>query len=153
MQGGFLFVLICIVGNIINVVMEDGIFRGLFMRLFMEKRSFLTSMVLSSVLFGIWHGLLPLRSFLDGEQSGAGAMMSAVLLIVTSFIFGVELCLFCKWEGSLWAGMAVHFINNASVNLLHVVTTSGMDELQTMRISVAQTILFAAALALASHNR
>jgi membrane protease YdiL (CAAX protease family) len=40
MQSGLLFIMICIVGNIINVVMEDGIFRGLFMRLFGEKYSF-----------------------------------------------------------------------------------------------------------------
>jgi membrane protease YdiL (CAAX protease family) len=153
LQGGLLFVLICVLGNIINVVMEDGVFRGLFMRLFGEKRSFVTSMILSSVLFGIWHGLLPLRSFLDGEQSGMGAFMSALLLIVTSFVFGVELCLLCKWEGSLWAGMTVHFINNASVNLLHVVTTSGVDELQTVRITIAQTILFVAALALVLAQR
>jgi membrane protease YdiL (CAAX protease family) len=148
MRSGLLFVLICVIGNIINVVMEDGVFRGLFIRLFGEKHSFVTSMILSSALFGIWHGLLPLRGFLDGEQSGMGAMTSASLLIVTSFVFGVELCLLCKWEGSLWAGVTVHFINNASVNLLHVVTSSGVNELQTVRIAVAQTIIFVAALAL-----
>jgi membrane protease YdiL (CAAX protease family) len=153
LQSGLLFVLICIIGNVINVVMEDGVFRGLFMRLFGEKRSFVASLLLSSALFGIWHGLLPLRSFLDGEQSGTGAIMSALLLIVTSFVFGVELCLFCKWEGSLWTGMTVHFINNASVNLLHVVTVSGVDELQTARIAIAQTILFVAALALVLAQR
>jgi membrane protease YdiL (CAAX protease family) len=153
MQSGLLFILICIIGNIINVVMEDGVFRGLFMRLFGEKRSFVASMLLSSVLFGIWHGLLPLRSFLDGEQSSTGALMSALLLIVTSFVFGVELCLLCKWEGSLWTGMTVHFINNASANLLHVVTSSGVDELQTVRIAIAQTILFVVALALVLAQR
>jgi hypothetical protein len=60
----------------------------------------------------------------------------------------VELCLFCKWEGALWTGMAVHFVNNTSVNLLHVATTSGVDESQTVRIAMAQTLLFLAALAL-----
>jgi membrane protease YdiL (CAAX protease family) len=153
LQSGFLFILMCVIGNIINVMMEDGIFRGLFMRLFGEKHSFVVSMILSSALFGIWHGLLPLRGFLDGEQSGAGAIMSALLLIVTSFVFGVELCLLCTWEGSLWAGMTVHFINNASVNLLHVVTASGVDEWQTVRITIAQTILFVAALALVLAQR
>jgi membrane protease YdiL (CAAX protease family) len=153
MQSGLLFILICVIGNIINVVMEDGVFRGLFMRLFEEKHSFAISMLLSSILFGIWHGLLPLRAFLDGEQSGMGAIMSASLLIVTSFVFGVELCLLCRWEGSLWAGMTVHFINNASVNPLHVVTASGADELQTVHIAIAQTILFIMALTLVLAQR
>jgi membrane protease YdiL (CAAX protease family) len=148
MQSGFLFILFCVAGNLINVVMEDGVFRGLFMRVLGKRYSFVAAMIISSVIFGVWHGLLPLRSFLDGEQSGAGAMMSALLLIVTSFIFGVELCLLCKWEGALWAGMTVHFINNASVNMLHVATIQGMDELQTLRISIAQTIVCVVALAL-----
>jgi membrane protease YdiL (CAAX protease family) len=141
MQGGFPFILICVAGNLTNVAMEDGVFRGLFMRVLGSRYSFIASMMISSAIFGIWHGLLPLRSFMDGGQSGAGAVMSAVLLIVTGFIFGVELCLLCKWEGALWAGMTVHFINNASVNLLHVTAVSGADELQTLRIAVAQTLI------------
>jgi hypothetical protein len=40
--------------------------------------------------------------------------------------------------------MAVHFINNASVNLLHTVTATGVDEYQTMRISIALSIAFVA---------
>lgn len=142
MQGGVLFVVICIAGNLINVVMEDGVFRGLFLRVMEGKLSFAKSMLFSSALFGIWHGIMPLRNYLSGEQSGGGAMMSAIMLVLTSFLFGIFLCLLCKAEGSLWAGMTIHFINNASVNLLHVVTSSGMDTMQTLRISIAQTILF-----------
>jgi membrane protease YdiL (CAAX protease family) len=141
MQSGAFFVLICIAGNIINVIMEDGVFRGLFLRVTENKLSVTKSILFSSALFGIWHGIMPLRNYLSGEQSGFGAMMSALLLILTSFIFGVVLCLLCREEGSLWAGMTIHFINNAGVNLLHIVTSSGTDTMQTMRITVAQTIL------------
>jgi len=148
MQGGFVFILVCLAGNLINVVMEDGVFRGLFMRVLSKKYAFVVSTLISSFIFGLWHGLLPLRNYFDGEQSGAGAAMSAMLLIVTSFIFGVELCLLCKWEKALWAGMTVHFINNASVNLLHIVTDSGVDTLQTARISIAQTLICIVALVL-----
>jgi membrane protease YdiL (CAAX protease family) len=66
------------------------------------------------------------------------------LLIFGSFLFGVALCLLYNTEGSLWGGMTVHFINNASVNLLHVVSSSGADAMQTLRITIAQTILFIA---------
>jgi membrane protease YdiL (CAAX protease family) len=142
LSGAGVFILIVIIGNIINVVMEDGVFRGLFMRIGESRFSFFKAMLLSSVLFGFWHGIMPLRNFLDGEQSGAGAAMSVLLLVITSFIFGVELCLLTKLEGSLWAGMTVHFINNASVNLLHVVSSSGTDVMQTMRITIAQTLMF-----------
>jgi membrane protease YdiL (CAAX protease family) len=123
------------------------------MRVLGNRYSFVMAMMISSVIFGIWHGLLPLRSFLDDEQSGTGAMMSALLLLVTSFICGVELCLLCKWERALWAGMTVHFINNASVNLLHVATDSGVDELQTLRILIAQMLVCVVALALVISQR
>lgn len=148
MNSGVLFVLICLIGNVINVVMEDGVFRGLFMKLGESKWGFVKAMLLSSALFGIWHGIMPLRNFIDAEQSGLGALMAALMLIVTSFIFGIELCLLCKITGSLWSGMVVHFINNASVNLLHVVTNSGIDQMQVVRISIAQTIIFIVVLAL-----
>jgi len=36
-QRGLLFLLICLVGNLINVLMEEGIFRGLFQKVFERK--------------------------------------------------------------------------------------------------------------------
>ena len=38
--------------------------------------------------------------------------------------------------------MTDHFFNNTIINLMHVVTLSGTDELQVIRISIAQTISF-----------
>jgi membrane protease YdiL (CAAX protease family) len=142
LDSGFLFVLICVAGNMINVVMEDGVFRGLFLKVAESRYPFIKAALFSSVLFGLWHGMMPLRNFLTGEQSPMGALMSALMLMLTSFIFGMVLCLLCRLEGSLWAGMTVHFINNAGVNLLHVVSPTGVDAMQTMRIATAQTILF-----------
>lgn len=43
-----LFFLICIVGNIVNVVMEEGIFRGLFGKLLEQKYTFVVSALISS---------------------------------------------------------------------------------------------------------
>ncbi len=36
-QTGILFFVICVIGNVINVVMEEGIFRGLFLKLAEKK--------------------------------------------------------------------------------------------------------------------
>jgi membrane protease YdiL (CAAX protease family) len=41
LQGGFAFILICVAGNLINVVMEDGVFRGLFMRVLGSRYPFI----------------------------------------------------------------------------------------------------------------
>ena len=59
------FFLICILGNIINIVMEEGVFRGLFQKLFERRYSFLPAAILASILFGLWHCVGPIRSIRD----------------------------------------------------------------------------------------
>ncbi|WRS26436.1 CPBP family intramembrane glutamic endopeptidase [Oscillospiraceae bacterium MB08-C2-2] len=141
-QTGLWFFVFCLVGNLINVAMEEGIFRGLFLRLLESKLSFIKSAVISSILFGVWHIAAPVRSLLDGEISEAGAIFSALVLIVTAGITGFKFCLLAKITGSLWMPMADHFFNNTIINLLHIATASGMDEMQVIRISIAQTLSF-----------
>lgn len=142
MQNGAIFILICIIGNIINVIMEEGVFRGLFIRLAEEKYSFGKACALASLLFGLWHIAQPVRNLLDGNQSLPGAVMMSVMLIVTSAMVGVQYAMLFKISGDLWVGMAAHFVNNTIVNLLHVAAVSGVDELQTIRISIAQALSF-----------
>jgi hypothetical protein len=141
-QTGLLFFAFCIIGNIINVTMEEGIFRGLFIKLSEIKYSFLKAVVLSSVLFGIWHIAAPVRSLLDGEINTLGAIISALMLILTTGITGAKFCLLTKITGSLWMPMADHFFNNTIINILHVITISGSDELQVIRITISQTVSF-----------
>lgn len=141
-QTGLLFFVFCIVGNLINVVMEEGVFRGLFIKLAETRFSFIKAVLLSSMFFGIWHIAAPVRSLWDGDLSVTGAVMSALMLILTTGITGVKFCLLTKITGSLWMPMADHFFNNTIINLLHVITISGADELQVIRISIAQSVSF-----------
>ena len=53
-QTGIIFIFLCIIFNIINVWMEEGIFRGLFTKI-LEDISYNTSLFLIAFLFGIWH--------------------------------------------------------------------------------------------------
>jgi membrane protease YdiL (CAAX protease family) len=142
LQNGAALVAICVLGNIINVIMEDGVFRGLFITLAEKHYGFWKACLFAALLFGVWHGVMPLRNFVDGEQSLHGALMSALMLFITSAIFAVQLGMQFKMSHSLWYGMTVHFINNASVNLLHVITANGADNLLIMRITIAQAIMF-----------
>ena len=41
-----------------------------------------------------------------------------------------------------WPAMGDHFINNTLVNILYVVCENGTDQLQMIRISIAQTLSF-----------
>ena len=132
----------CITGNIINVVMEEGMFRGLFLRLAERWYAFAVAAALSSALFGLWHVAAPARSFLDGEITVAQAAVTAALLVLTTGVTGVKFCLLTRLSGSLWMPMADHFFNNTIINTLHVATALGTDDLQVMRISIAQTLSF-----------
>jgi membrane protease YdiL (CAAX protease family) len=149
LDGGIWIIIIVIIGNIINVTMENAIFSGVMISIAEKRHSFfIANGFYSSFLFGLWHSIMPLRNFFDGDQSLAGAILSALLLFGSSFLFSVQLGMqFKQANSSLWDGMAVHFINNASVNLFHVVFAGGADSNPAMRIAIAQTIMFIIVLA------
>ncbi len=136
------FFAICILGNIINVLMEEGVFRGLFQRIFESRYRFLPAAAIASVMFGAWHCVGPLRSFTDGTSSGIQFAVNLAVLVLTSAVVGFKYALLAKMTGSLYAGMADHFVNNTIVNVLHVMGASGPDALQSVRISIAQTLSF-----------
>lgn len=140
MQTGVIFLGICIAGNIINVVMEEGIFRGCFMWLLEKKFAFLYSAIFSSLLFGLWHVVGPVRNYMDGALSVEGMIANIVMLVVTSGLVGFKFVLLTKVTGDLYMAMGDHFVNNTIVNLLHVVTNSGVDELMIARLAIAQSI-------------
>ena len=122
--------------------MEEGIFRGLFLKIAEKKYSFLWATILSSVLFGLWHIAAPMRSFLEGDINIFSAFMAMLSLTIMSGLMGAKLCMLTKIFGNLWVPMADHFVNNTIVNLLHITAVSGADHLQVMRIAIAQTLSF-----------
>ena len=142
----FVTVSVCIVLNIVNVVMEEGLFRGLFTKLAEKQVPFLAANVIASLLFGLWHIALPIRSYVDGAMSGDGALASGAFYALTSFLMGFQLGLLAKMTNGLWAPMAFHFVNNTVVNLLHLTTAHGADQLQFIRLTITQVISFAGVL-------
>lgn len=142
MQTGFLFFLICIAGNIINIIMEEGVFRGLFQKLLEKRYSFFLSAVIGSSLFGLWHIVAPVRSYYDGSLSRNGFIANAILLTTTSALVGFKFALMTKLTDSLYMAMGHHFINNVIVNMLHVVSDNGADTFMVVRIAIAQSISF-----------
>lgn len=137
-----LFFLICIIGNIVNVVMEEGVFRGLFTKLLEQKYSFVVSAVIASCLFGFWHMIGPIRNYVDGTMSMRGMTANIVMLVTTSALVGFKFAMLTKMTGSLYMAMGDHFVNNTIVNLLHVVSDTGADEMMVMRVAIAQSVSF-----------
>ena len=140
-QTSVLFILICIIGNFINVLMEEGLFRGLFPRM-LNSRRFWNVTSICSLLFGVWHIVGPVRNYIDGQSSFQGMIANAIMLIVSSTLVGLKLAMITYMEGNLYMGMADHFVNNTIVNLLHIESSTGADEMMFLRITVAQTISF-----------
>lgn len=143
---GLGFFALCIAGNLINVIMEEGIFRGLFLKVLEKKYSFVAAAIVSSALFGLWHIMAPLRSYIEGNMQLSSLLMASLLQVLTTGLAGFMFCLVVKIAGNLYAAMAVHFVNNTIINILHVVTQSGADEMQFVRIAIAQTLTFVVAL-------
>ena len=131
-QTALIFFVICLAGNVINVVMEEGVFRGLFQKLLGFRYSFM----------GLWHVIAPVRNYTDGISSLGGAVMNALVLMLTSAVVGFKFALMTRLTGSLYMAMANHCANNVIVNLVHVTSVSGEDTLMFVRISIAQGLSF-----------
>ena len=143
-QTGIGFVFINIFFNIINVIMEEGTFRGLFYQLINTRYSLKTALFIQALLFGIWHIVTPVHNWIDGEISGMGFVSLSIGYIILAGMMGVKWGLLYRMTGNLYAGMADHFFNNCiATNLLHVVSNTGIDEYMIFRILIAQIFSFA----------
>lgn len=133
-------IFVTIVFNIINAIMEDGIFRGLFITLYKRKYRFAIANTLAALLFGVWHIVMPIRSWLDGNMTFPGMIFYSVGYTLLSASIALMWGLLFEMTGVVWIGMADHFFNNTIINLLHVTTNTGIDELQIVRALIAQLL-------------
>ena len=98
----------------------------------------------AAFLFGVWHIVMPLRSYVNGEMSFAAMALMSIGYIILAGIMGIKWGLLTRMTGNLWVGLGDHLFNNTvATNMLHVVSSTGADELQIVRIMAAQLISFA----------
>ncbi len=81
-------------------------------------------------------------TILTDRAAFRGLVANAIMLIVSSTLVGLKLAMITYMESNLYMGMANHFVNNTIVNLLHIESSTGADEMMFLRITVAQTISF-----------
>ena len=70
----------------------------------------------------------------DGQMSIGQAVIFAVGYVVLAGILALEWGTCVSMTGVLWVGLSEHFFNNFIGNFLHVVSNTGTDELQIIRI-------------------
>lgn len=141
-QAGILLILSSVLFNLINVWMEEGIFRGLFTKI-LEGLSYRKSLFFIAFLFGIWHLVMPLRDYLQGESSLVNLIVMGIGYVILAGMMSIKWSLLYKMTGSLWFGLGDHFFNNLASNLVHVVSNSEADSLQIVRILLWQLLSFA----------
>lgn len=141
-QAGILLILSSVLFNLINVWMEEGIFRGLFTKI-LEGISYRKSLFFIAFLFGIWHLVMPLRDYLQGESSLVNLIAMGIGYVILAGMMSIKWSLLYKMTGSLWFGLGDHFFNNLASNLVHVVSNSEADSLQIVRILLWQLLSFA----------
>ena len=151
---GIGFVLMCIVFNIINVCMEEGVFRGFYITYLTKGHGASKALYISALLFGLWHIVTPVKSLIDGTMNIGTFIGMTIGYIILSALMGIKWGLLYQKTGCIWIGMADHFFNNCIVtNLLHVVTDSGADEMQIIRVIIGELLSFAAVWAWSRINR
>ena len=144
-----IFFVPCVLSNIVNVWMEEGVFRGLFLKTLSRDRTFWRADLIAAILFGIWHIVMPVRSCMNGEMSFSAAVLMGIGYMILSGVMGIKWGLLYHMTGNIWAGLGDHFLNNTvATNMLHVVSQNGADKLQIVRIMAAQLISFALVLAI-----
>lgn len=140
---GIGFIMMCVFFNLINVIMEEGTFRGLFYGIVQTNKSARFALLFQAILFGIWHVVTPLHNFIDGDLNLGGFLGLSIGYIILAGIMGIKWGLLYQMTGSLYMGMADHFFNNCiATNLLHVTTESGTDEMMIVRVLIAQCLSF-----------
>ncbi|SDB53400.1 CPBP family intramembrane glutamic endopeptidase [Butyrivibrio sp. INlla16] len=140
---GIGFILLCVFFNIINVIMEEGTFRGLFYHITATDHSPKYALIFQAFLFGVWHIVTPLHNLIDGDINVGSFVALGIGYIILAGMMGIKWELLYRMTGSLYAGMADHFFNNCiATNLLHVTTESGVDEMMIIRVVIAQLLSF-----------
>lgn len=98
---GFTFFLLCVLFNVVNVWMEEGVFRGLFIKTLSDTKPFMKANFIAAFLFGIWHIVMQIRSYVNGEMSFAAMVIMGIGYIILAGIMGVKWGLLYRITGNL----------------------------------------------------
>lgn len=128
LRGGLEFALVLTVGNAINAVAEEALFRGLMLPTFEASFGLWQAVVLQAVLFGAWHLVWPARAVFLGEATAPASIGPGLALLLGASVAGIAFGLLYHVTGSLWVPIAVHFLNNSFYNFVHLRTSTGLDK-------------------------
>lgn len=127
MSGGLLFGIWLLAANLVNSAMEDGLFRGVMIRLLLVRFSGWGAIIFQAFLFSLWHISWPIRRLLDGNATPGEAAFEASGLLLATLISGIVYGYFYYKTDNLWGAFVGHTINNGIFNVLFIQTSAGMQ--------------------------
>ena len=132
--------LICLFGNVINVWAEEGLFRGLLLKLGSNTYGQKKANILQALLFGIWHLVSVIQWVMEGSMTVPQAIVFGIGYVALAWMLAFEWGICASVLGTVWMGVFEHFFNNFISNALHTVTETGVDELQIVRIVLSNVL-------------
>lgn len=133
----FIFISV-IAGNIINALMEEGLFRGLIITQFLNYIPFWKANLIQASIFGIWHIVWPIKDFYSGKVNSVGALVvMCVGEVFITFLMGLTMGYLFYKTGNLWAAFIWHFIINFTQNIL--VIRSDIYSMESAVMSISST--------------
>lgn len=138
-------VIICMLGNIINVLAEEGLFRGLILKVLSDNWGFRIGNYTQAFLFGVWHIISCAVGVRDGSMTISMAIVYAIGYVILAGILAIEWGICMNMTGVLWVGLFEHFFNNFTSNVLHVLSIGDggiieADSLQILRIVLSNIL-------------
>ena len=145
MSLSFAAVVICMLGNIINVLAEEGLFRGLILKVLSDNWGFRVGNYTQAFLFGVWHIISCVIGVKDGSMTIGMAIVFAIGYVILAGILAIEWGFCMNMTGVLWVGLFEHFFNNFTSNVLHVLSIGDggiieADSLQILRIVLSNIL-------------
>lgn len=141
--GGILLILTLLIGNVINSFMEEGLFRGVLITHLGSRMNMGRANLIQAVLFGVWHIVLPMRDYLDGQTSMLAALSISVGYILLSGLIGFAWGYFYQKTDSLWMPWTAHMLNNTTFNFLQIITAAGNPSTLALRAGVTALVVAA----------
>jgi uncharacterized protein len=115
-KGGIAFGLWLILGNCVNSLMEEGLFRGVMISHFAARMPLSLANMLQALLFGLWHIVWPWYYLITGKMNANQAIAVAIVYVITAGLTGLFWgYLFIK-TNNLWSSWISHTINNSVFN-------------------------------------
>jgi membrane protease YdiL (CAAX protease family) len=130
-----LYTLYLILFFIVNSIMEEGLFRGLFMRIIQHKYSIQYALILQAVLFAAWHIInwYLNQTYWDDEYMIKcygdyyhfwTKFLYYLLPFIDTFLFSVIIGILYIKTKSLWSTISLHFFYDFIKTSAYITTTN-----------------------------